>query len=151
MRIGEVAYHASVGVETVKFYEKQGLINQPPRPQSGGYRDYTRETVRRIRFIRSAQKLGFSLNEISELLDYQAGPKARCSDVRGRAEAKLMEVKLKINKLGRIRHALEELVLACDVDGPAKHCSIIESINAGDLHLDDADRGDCIDQRTAKD
>ena len=142
MRIGKVANQAGVGVETVRFYEHQGLIGRPLKPQNGGYRDYPTETVRRIRFIRSAQKLGFSLSEIAELLDYEAGPYARCSDVRHRADAKLMEVQRKIDKLGRISRALEELILACVADGPAKGCSIIESINNGDLHLDDASHGE---------
>ena len=142
MRIGEIADRAGVGVETVRFYEHKGLISQPLRPQNGGYREYPNETVRRIRFIRSAQKLGFSLSEILELLDYEAGPYARCSDVRERADAKLIEVQHKIDKLGRISHALEELILACTAEGPAKRCSIIESINNGDLHLDDAKHGE---------
>ncbi|MEE9301503.1 MAG: MerR family transcriptional regulator [Alphaproteobacteria bacterium] len=142
MRIGEVADGAGVGVETVRFYEQRGLIGRPPRPNDGGYRIYPEETVRRIRFVRSAQQLGFSLGEILDLLDLKAGPDARCIDVRARARAKLVEVELKIDKLGRIRGALEELISACPGKGPARKCSILEEINSGDLHLDTLDTGE---------
>ena len=142
MRIGEIAGSAGVGVETVRFYEQRGLINRPPRPNDGGYRMYPEETVRRIRFIRSAQQLGFSLGEILELLDLKAGPDARCIDVRERARAKLTEVEVKIDKLGRIRGALEELISACPGKGPARKCSILEAISSGDLHLDTLNTGE---------
>jgi MerR family mercuric resistance operon transcriptional regulator len=96
MTIGKAARKAGVGVETIRFYERKGLIDRPPRPNVGGFRVYPVETVERIRFIRQAQELGFSLREILELLSLRADPESDCADVRERAEAKLREVTRKI-------------------------------------------------------
>jgi len=135
MRIGEVAREAGVGVETVRFYEQRGLIGQPPKPRTGGYRDYPDAAVRRIRFIRRAQQLGFSLAEIVELLELESGDDAGCVDVRRRAEAKLDAVAAKIGDLERIKGALGALIEACPGEGPAGRCSILEAIGDGDLQL----------------
>ncbi|HEX9648762.1 MAG TPA: MerR family transcriptional regulator [Alphaproteobacteria bacterium] len=136
MRIAEVSRQAGVGVETVRFYESRGLIRRPPRPATGGYREYSEDTVRRIRFVRRAQRLGFSLSGIIELLELETVPGARCIDVRERAIAKLADVETKLERLGRIKGALEELVRACPGQGPAKRCSILAAIKSGDLHLE---------------
>ena len=88
MRIGKLAEKAGVGVETVRFYERRGLIDQPLKPQSYGFRSYPKELVQRIRFIRHAQTLGFTLTEIEELLALRTDPATDCSDVRDRATAK---------------------------------------------------------------
>ena len=142
MRIGDVARQSGVGVETVRFYEQKGLIAQPPRPMAGGYRDYPNEVVRRIRFIRSAQQLGFSLTEVFDLLELEAGDDAQCVDVRQRAEIKREEVLTKIDNLKRIRHALDDLIDACPGTGPARSCSILEAINSGRLHLSPMTNGE---------
>ena len=92
MRIGEAANAANVGVETIRFYERKGLINQPLRPVDGGFRTYPRDTVSRIRFIREAQELGFSLYEIEELLSLKSDPGSDCGSVRDRALKKRREV-----------------------------------------------------------
>ena len=94
MRIGTAAKTAGVSVETVRFYERQGLIGQPSRPIDGGYRSYPSETVGRIRFIRQAQDLGFALKEIEELLSLRADPSTDCADVRARASMKLEDMKV---------------------------------------------------------
>ena len=135
MRIGQLAKEASVGVETVRFYEQKGLMEQPPKPATGGYREYQPESVHRIRFIRSAQQLGFSLSEIVELLELESGNSARCIDVRERAEEKLEDVSIKIENLKSIRKALEMLINACPGKGSARKCSIFEAINSGDIRL----------------
>jgi MerR family copper efflux transcriptional regulator len=96
MTIGRAAQRAGVGVETIRFYERRGLIQQPARPQSGGYRLYDEDVVERIRFIRQAQELGFSLREIAELLSLRADPAADCGDVRAQAMTKREEVNRKI-------------------------------------------------------
>ncbi len=114
--IGKAARMAGVGVETIRFYERRGLIEQPPKPALGGFRAYPDETVRRIRFIRQAQELGFSLREIDDLLSLRADPSSDAGDVRERAEAKLTEVNRKIGELERIRTALETLLAACPGD-----------------------------------
>ncbi len=126
MTIGRAAARAGVGVETVRFYERRGLIERPPRPRHGGFREYPAETIRRIRFIRQAQEIGFSLREIAELLSLKADPAADCRHVRDRAAAKLAEVERKIERLERIRTALEALVAACPGSGAIRACSILE-------------------------
>jgi DNA-binding transcriptional MerR regulator len=140
MRIGEVSRRAAVGVETVRFYESRGLIKRPPRPGNGGYREYSDDTVRRIRFVRRAQRLGFSLTEIMELLDLETVPNARCADIRERAAAKRADVEAKIDRLDRIKDALDQLIRACPGRGPAKRCSILDAIKSGDLHLEATDK-----------
>ncbi len=131
--IGRAARGAGVGVETVRFYERQGLIEQPLKPLSGGFRHYPAETVERIRFIRQAQEIGFSLREIGDLLSLRADPSADCSGVRERAAAKLEEVNRKIARLEKIRGALVELIAACPGSGALRRCSIMEALEgAGD-------------------
>jgi MerR family mercuric resistance operon transcriptional regulator len=135
MRIGEIAKQSLVGVETVRFYEQKGLIAQPPRSTAGGYRDYPADAVRRVRFIRSAQQLGFSLAEIAELLDLATVSGGQCADVRQRAAVKRKEVQAKIADLRNIIKALDALIDACPGEGPARTCSILEAINNGTLRL----------------
>ncbi len=129
MLIGELARAAHVGVETVRFYERKGLIRQPPRPLHGGYRDYGEELVGRIRFIREAQQLGFSLAEIKELLALESDASADCGAVRRRAEAKRQEVEEKIRRLERIRASLSALIEACPGQGSLELCTIMETLS----------------------
>ncbi len=128
LTIGKAARGAGVGVETIRFYERKGLIEQPRKPQDAGFRVYPEETVHRIRFIRQAQELGFSLREIQDLLSLRADPTADAGDVRARATAKLAEVGRKIAELERIRTALEDLIAACPGGGALRSCSIMESL-----------------------
>lgn len=129
MRIGKLAKESGVSVETVRFYEQKGLVEQPPRPAYGGFRDYPPDAVRRIRFIRSAQHLGFSLNEVAELLDLEAGNATQCLEIRERAEIKRREVGEKIEDLNMIKDALDDLIAACPGEGSARTCSILEAIS----------------------
>ena len=131
MTISKAAKQAGTGIETVRFYERRGLITQPPKPVAGGFRDYPPETVSRLRFIREAQDLGFSLDEIAELLSLRADPKANCAQVQRRAEAKLAEVRRKIERLQDIGTALDRLIAACPGKGALGACSIIESLESG--------------------
>jgi MerR family copper efflux transcriptional regulator len=124
---GRVAERAGVGVEALRFYERKGLIPQPPRSRSG-YRLYPPETVNLLRFIRRAQELGFSLGEIAELLALQVDPDADCADVRRRALAKLEEVESKIRDLKRVRHVLVTLSKACTGHGPVDDCAVLEAL-----------------------
>ncbi len=128
--IGKAARHAGVGVETIRFYERRGLIEQPPKPAGSGFRVYPEETIQRIRFVRHAQEIGFSLREIGELLSLRARPTADSSDVRERAIAKRKEVERKIAHLKRIHAALEELISACPGTGALRHCSIMGTLAA---------------------
>ncbi len=126
MTIGKAARKAGVGVETIRFYERRGLIEQPPKPLEGGFRVYPDGTVERIRFIREAQELGFSLREIDELLSLRADPSTDAGAVRERAEAKRHQVTEKIAQLDRIRTALDRLIAACPGSGALRACSIME-------------------------
>lgn len=132
--IGRAAKRAGIGVETIRFYERRGLIAQPPKPAAGGFRDYPAATLSQIRFIREAQDLGFSLEEISDLMSLRADPKANCSQVQRRAEAKLAEVEDKIERLKRIGAALGRLIEACPGKGALGACSIIEALESDETH-----------------
>jgi MerR family transcriptional regulator, copper efflux regulator len=131
MTIGQVARRAGVGIETVRFYERRGLIAKPPRP-NGGFRHYADDVVGRIRFIREAQRLGFSLEEIRELLNLQADPAADASKVRERALAKLAQVDDKIAQLERMGGALRALLAVCPGEGELGRCSIMEALAGAD-------------------
>ena len=126
--IGEAARQAGVGVETIRFYERRGLIEQPPTPEGRRVRIYPAEAVKRIRFIRQAQQLGFALREIEELLALRADPDADCSEVREQAVAKLQEVRGKIERLREIGAALEAVIAVCPGQGGLQACSILDTI-----------------------
>jgi MerR family transcriptional regulator, copper efflux regulator len=128
LTIGTAAREAGVGVETIRFYERQNLVERPQKPVGAGVRRYPSETVARIRFIREAQQLGFSLREIRELLALRADPAADCSKVRQQALAKLHEVHDKIERLRQIGAALETLIAACPAQGGLQACSIIDAL-----------------------
>jgi MerR family mercuric resistance operon transcriptional regulator len=129
LTIGKAARKAGVGVETVRFYERRGLIEQPPKPTTSGFREYSAETVRRIQFIRQAQQLGFSLSEIEELLSLRTDPSADCGEVRARATAKVEEINCKIAELKQIRGALEEVISSCPGRGAVKTCTILDALD----------------------
>ena len=124
LTIGKVARLAGVGIETIRFYEREGLIAEPPRKKSG-YRQYGAATVSRLRFIQRAKALGFSLKEIKELLFLRLDPGTTCDSILGRAEKKILEVGEKIQTLQRMKKALEALAAACPGQGPVSQCPII--------------------------
>ena len=126
LTIGRAAQAAGVNIETVRFYERRGLIQQPPK--GIGYRVYQPELVARIRFIKQAQQIGFSLREIDELLALRADPVADCADVRARAIQKREEVYDKIRQLKRIGAALDTLIASCPRHGALQACSIIDAL-----------------------
>jgi len=132
MKIGSLARQTGVGVEAIRFYERKGLIEQPPKPNGGGFRAYPQEVAQRIRFIRQAQELGFSLRETSELLSLRATATGDCGDVRERASTKLTEVNQKIEQLGRIKSALEQVIDACPGQGSLRSCSIMDVLEGTD-------------------
>lgn len=125
--IGQVARDVGVGVETVRFYERKGLIAEPPRSGSG-YRQYPPEAVERLRFIRRAKELGFTLDEIAELL--ALGGDA-CAQVRSLALAKVEDVEARIADLERMATVLRGLVDSCDRGEAAPGCPILETIREG--------------------
>lgn len=133
LTIGKLASAAGVGVETIRFYEREGLVPTPPREPSG-YRQYPINAVARVMFIRRAKELGFTLKEIAELLELRVDPDKSCSDVRRLAEAKIIDVKDKMADLARIKGALEQLAKACRGKGPTSECPILEAIGTEDGH-----------------
>lgn len=130
LTIGRIADEAGVGVETVRFYQRKGLLEKPPR-RGTSHRRYSPEAVTRIRFIRGAQNLGFSLAEIEELLDLRVAPGASKADVKARAEAKLEEIEAKLRDLQRMRDTLLKLIGACDGTGPLDDCPILGAFRHG--------------------
>ncbi|MHB1298058.1 MAG: MerR family transcriptional regulator, partial [Gemmatimonadaceae bacterium] len=128
--IGELARRARVNVQTVRYYERRGLLAEPPRRDSG-YRDYDEGTLDRLRFIRRAQELGFTLTEIGELLAIRLDPETTAADVKGRATRKIEEIDAKLRDLERIRHALSHLAGQCrGGHGPTGDCPLLEELGA---------------------
>ena len=134
LTIGVLAKRAGVGVETVRFYERRGLVRRPARPGSGR-RSYPEETVGRIRFIRNAQSLGFTLLDITALLALRVTAGTKCAAVRSRAAAKLADVKQRLADLERMRVALEKLVAACPGRGALVSCTILEALDSPAISL----------------
>lgn len=126
-KIGEVARRARVNKETVRYYEKRGLIPEPDRRRSG-YRIFTRRHIDQICFIKRAQELGFTLSEIRELLDLRVNEEADCAEIRKEAQKKYRDVTDKIETLRRIRSTLEDLIASCKGGGPTGECSILEAL-----------------------
>lgn len=127
LTIGQLAQRAGVGVETVRFYEREGLISEPPRRPSG-YRDYPPEAVARIVFIRRGKELGFTLKEINELLELRVRPRRNCAQVKRSADAKIAGIDGKIAALRRMRRALKDLTKACEESRPTTECPILASL-----------------------
>ena len=128
---GEVAWLAGVNGQTLRYYERHGVLEKPPRSESG-YRLYSPEAVRRIRFIKRAQALGFSLREIKELLAFSVGRNLnRCSDVRKRAEEKLASTEEKIRALRALKRALTKLISSCHEKKATSECPILETLGKG--------------------
>lgn len=129
MKIGELAERAGVSVQTIRYYEGRGLLPEPSRTSSG-YRQYGENDVRRLRFIRRAQDLGFTLGEIGELLALRVDPATTPRDVRQRAREKIEDTDAKIRELQRIRSALEHLVHECDAEGTTADCPFLDALGA---------------------
>lgn len=125
---GEMAKLTGVGIETLRFYEQEGLIEQPPR-LSSGYRQYSQAAVKRVRFIKQSKELGFSLKEILELLSLRVDPEKSCADVKSMAEGKIVDVEKKINALRGIKKALGKLASSCRGKGPTSECPILEALD----------------------
>jgi MerR family copper efflux transcriptional regulator len=127
LTIGEAAKQARVRLETLRYYEREGLVASPPR-SAANYRLYPEDTVRRVQFIKRAQGLGFSLKEIKELLSLHADPTTPCADVRHRALSKINDVEEKMRTLQAMKHALTQLVEACPGQGAMSDCPILASL-----------------------
>ena len=131
MTIGQLAQEAQVNVETIRYYERRGLVPEPSRRESG-YRQYERDDIARIRFIKRAQGLGFTLQEIAELLDLRVDPGTTCADIKVQAEMKITDIAEKIQVLQRMKKVLVQLTAACDAQAPTGQCPILESLETED-------------------
>ena len=128
LTIGHLAKQAGVNLETVRFYERRGLLPRPPRSESG-YRMFPANAARRLRFIRRAQELGFSLTEIGELLSLRLSRSTTSADIRTRAESKISDIEAKIKSLESIKKTLRKLTRVCDGCAPVAQCPILESLD----------------------
>jgi len=129
LTISKLAARAGVGVETIRFYEREGLIDDPRR-RSSGYREYAPDMVHRIRFIRHAKELGFTLREIKELLELRVEPDRKCGDVLELAEAKIADIDGRIRKLRKMRRTLAGLTRDCQRGRPTEQCPILKAMDA---------------------
>ncbi len=127
LTIGQVARQAGIGVETVRFYEREGLLEQPQR-RASGYRQYGPEAVSVLKFIRRAKELGFTLKEIKSLLSLRLDASATKAEVRGQAIAKVADIEARIADLQRVRDVLQKLVKTCHGQGPASGCPILATL-----------------------
>ncbi|MEW6543125.1 MAG: heavy metal-responsive transcriptional regulator [Nitrospirota bacterium] len=125
--IGQLADMIGVNVQTLRYYERLKLLT-PSARKSSGYRLYGSAEVLRLRFIKNAQALGFTLQEIAELLDLRVSSTARCGDVQRKAQAKLKQVEAKMRDLRALARALQSLVTACHAGQPTDQCPILQTL-----------------------
>ncbi|MEA3362467.1 MAG: heavy metal-responsive transcriptional regulator [Thermodesulfobacteriota bacterium] len=130
LTIGKVAKSAGLGIETVRFYEREGLINPLARTEAN-YRLYSEDGIIRLRFIKRAKTLGFSLKEIRELLLLRQDVDATKKDVKNQVEAKIDDIKKRIRDLKKIQKTLESLDQCCDGQGSTEDCPILNALEDG--------------------
>lgn len=131
LKIGEVAERGGVNLETIRYYEREGILPKPPRLPSG-YRMFPESAVSRVRFIKRAQELGFSLSEIKELLSLRIDHERDSGHVKELAQAKIADIEEKIRTLHRMKEVLTDLTDRCTGCGPTSECPILASIDSGD-------------------
>lgn len=125
----QVADNAGVTIEAVRFYEREGLIEEPPRTEAN-YRKYPDDAIKRIRFIKRAQSLGFSLPEIKELLSLKMSPETTPADFRQRTVMKIADIDEKIRTLQNMKRVLEDITEACHGKGDLNDCPILASLES---------------------
>ena len=128
LTIGHLARQAGVNLETVRYYERRGLLPRPPR-SAAGYRLFPAEAARRLRFIRRAQELGFSLTEIGDLLSLRVSRGTTSRDIRARAKSKIADIEAKIKSLESMKKTLQKLTTVCDGCAPLAECPILDSLD----------------------
>jgi MerR family mercuric resistance operon transcriptional regulator len=126
LTIGALAKRGEVNVETIRYYQRRGLLHEPPKPREG-FRRYQTESVKRVRFIKRAQHLGFTLEEIHGLLDLDE--RKACGKTRGVAAQKLELIERKIAELSKIKRSLAGLLQACDASSEGARCPIIHLLS----------------------
>lgn len=128
-KIGEIAKFAEVNIETIRFYERKGLISPSGRLDSG-YRIFSEETVRRIKFIKHAKWIGFTLKEIQELLNLRVSDNSSCHIVNNKTKEKIEEIQSKVILLNRMKAVLQDLSLSCDQKKPTEDCPILKILDS---------------------
>jgi len=127
LTIGQLAKKANVNLETIRYYERRGLLPKPPRNKSG-HRQYPTEALKRTDSIKRCQAIGFSLNEIAEIFELRITSNSTCADMKLRVGKKLTDVDRKIQELVHIRDALNRLLKKCTGKGPIGRCPILEEL-----------------------
>lgn len=127
LTIGTVAKRAGVAIDTIRYYEREGLLPEPLR-RASGYRSYNESAIKRLRFIRRAKDLGFTLEEIRDLLALSTDRRGGVRAVRKRAEQRLQSIDARIAELMRIRHGLQQLIKACPGHGDPEQCPILRAL-----------------------
>jgi Hg(II)-responsive transcriptional regulator len=130
LKVGEVAAQAGVNLHTIHYYERRGLLPTPPRTSSN-YRAFPADAVTRVQFIKQAQQLGFTLDEIKELLSLRARPQTRCDAIYRRTEAKVTDIDARIAALRAMREALVALLTQCQAQAPVTECPILDTMESG--------------------
>lgn len=131
MRSGQVARDAGVNVETLRYYERRGILQTPQR-RGSGYREYTHEAVEIIRFVKRAQELGFSLDEVETLLTLAAGGPESCDSARTLATQKLEELDAKLRSISAMQESLRRLVATCEMPRDERECPLLAALEHGD-------------------
>jgi DNA-binding transcriptional MerR regulator len=127
MRSSEVASRAGVNVQTLRYYERRGILPEPPRSDSG-YRSYDGQAVRSVRFVKCAQQLGFSLEEVDSLLHLAVGGPRSCGKARALATEKVGDLEARIARLSAMRDSLRQLIATCDRSPDKRECPLLEAI-----------------------
>src|SRR5881296_1202346 len=140
LTIGKLAKQVGVNIQTVRYYERRRLLS-PTARKSSGYRLYGEEALRRLRFIKNAQALGFTLREIADLLSLRVSSTARCGDVQRKAQAKLKQVENKVHDLRALGRSLRGLIQACRAGQPTDRCPILKSMEENRKKQDESARG----------
>ena len=140
LTIGQLAKQVGVNIQTVRYYERRRLLSPTARKLSG-YRLYGDESLKRLRFIKNAQALGFTLREIADLLSLRVSSTARCGDVQRKAQAKLVQVEAKIRDLRALDRALQRLIHACQAGQPTDRCPILKSMEENARRHDESAKG----------
>jgi MerR family transcriptional regulator, mercuric resistance operon regulatory protein len=133
MRTSEVAERAGVNTQTLRYYERRGLVASPPR-SSSGYRDYPASAVGLLRFIKRVQQLGFSLDEAADLVQLAGGGPRACESARALATARMREIDGRLADLNRMRDSLAGLVATCDLPRADRTCSLLDALHADGDH-----------------
>ena len=124
MRIGEIAKRSGIGIETIRYYEREGLLQEPERRPSG-YRQYDESTLEQLEYIGLAKSLGFTLAEIRELLELSYSAHAGCQHIRQRAEAKLTDIEAKVRSLQKMRRSLGKVLAQCKAKTSPEECPLV--------------------------